>query len=150
MQKSFYEIDPKWIPILAIYASIMTISIVIVRVWYKRYKSIPDKQVIAKLKKVSNYFGFGATNDGMPSRCTYSIGKYEYNINGNRYTIKLKCSEGLMEQVILYYKKGHRDIRLEKRFELPFYYKLLLLLYFVIGIVLITVLVSQLLGYQVL
>ncbi len=150
MQESFYTIDPKWIPILVIYAVVMAVSLVVFRIWYKRYKSIPDKQVTAKLKKTSDYFGMGETNDGMPSSYTYSIAKYEYYLNENRYTIKLKCQGSVSDEVVLYYKKGRRDVRLEKKFTLPIVYKYLLLLYFVIGIALITVGASQCLGYQIL
>lgn len=150
MQESFYTIDPKWIPILVIYAVVMAVSLVVFRIWYKRYKSIPDKQVTAKLKKTSDYFGMGETNDGMPSSYTYSIAKYEYYLNGNRHTIKLKCQGSVSDEVVLYYKKGRRDVRLEKKFTLPIVYKYLFLLYFVIGIALITVGVSQCLGYQIL
>lgn len=50
-------------PVLIVYAIVMFISIVIYKKWYKRYKSIPDKTVEARLIKTSDYFGDGETNE---------------------------------------------------------------------------------------
>ena len=147
MQTSFYELDPKWTPILIIYTVIMAISIVIVRSWYKKYKNIPDKQLTAKLVKTSFYYGHGESYYGLNS--SFTKAKYEYFLNGNRHTIKLKCSENALEQVVLYYKKGRSDLRIDKRFELPIRYKIMLLFYFVIGTALITILISKILGYPI-
>lgn len=132
-------------PVLIVYAIVMFISIVIYKKWYKRYKSIPDKTVEARLIKTSDYFGDGETNDGLPSTASYIIAKYEYYINNKRHTVKTKCFGSVPESITLYYKKGNWDVRGEKEFSLPYWLSALMIAYFTAGVALITVFISWLL-----
>lgn len=145
----FSSIDSKMIPFLIIYAVIMIISIILYRIWYKKYKNIPDKQVTAKLIKTSNYFGDGGPENTYASRVSYTLAKYEYYIENKRNIVKLTYTGTVPDEVTLYYKKGKSDIRLEKSFSLPFYAVVLSLVYFVIGIAAITVIIGSLFGFKI-
>lgn len=147
--QSFYTVDSKYIPILLIYVAILIPSIIIAVIWYKKYKSIPDKTVTATLIKTTDYSGYGSTNDNLAPQERYTVAKYEYYINGKRHTVIIKCFGEIQKQITLYYKKGVNDIRNKKVFSLPFPKKLLLLLYFVVGIAVITYGIATLLGYKV-
>ena len=148
--ESFETYDlAEWFPVLVIYAILVTISVIVCRKLYTRYKNLPDKTVEAKLIKKSRYYGSGETNDGLPSSARYIIAKYEYNINSIRHTVKTQCFGSVPDTIILYYKKGNRDIRAEKTFSLPDKYKVFIGLWFIVGVTLLTIGISLMLGIEV-
>ena len=139
----------EWFPVLVIYAILVTISVIVCRKIYTRYKNLPDKTVEAKLIKKSRYYGDGETNDGLPSTASYTIAKYEYRINGLRHTVKTQCFGSVPDTILLFYKKGNGDIRGEKEFSYPNKYKILMGLWFIVGVSLLTIGISLILGIDV-
>ena len=136
-------------PFLVIYDILVTISVIVCRKIYTRYKNLPDKTVEAKLIKKSRYYGDGETNDGLPSTASYTIAKYEYRINGLRHTVKTQCFGSVPDTILLFYKKGNGDIRGEKEFSYPNKYKILMGLWFIVGVSLLTIGISLILGIDV-
>lgn len=150
LNESFDTINyAEWVPVLIIYAIITTLSVIVCRKIYTRYKNLPDKTVEANLIKKSRYYGYGETNDGLPATATYIIAKYEYYINGRRHTAKTKCFDSVPDTILLFYKKGNRDIRGEKEFSYPDKYKILMGLWFIVGVTLLTIGVSVALNIPV-
>lgn len=142
-------VSKEWLPVLIIYCAIMAICIAIYKVWVGRYKKTPDKRITAHLIKESDYFGDGGPENGLAARVAYTLAKYEYYIDQKRHCIKLKFTGKVPETVELYYKKGNRDIRINKRFYLPTILKVFLSLIFVVGVPLLTIAISRLLGYEI-
>lgn len=150
LDESFETYDlAEWAPVLIVYAVLVTISVIVFRKIYTRYKNLPDKTVEAILIKKSRYYGSGETNDGLPSSARYIIAKYEYYINGIRHTVKTQCFGSVPDTILLFYKKGNSDIRGEKEFSLPGKYKVLMAIWFTAGIALITIGLSWVLGFEV-
>ncbi|WP_407721616.1 hypothetical protein [Ruminococcus sp. JE7B6] len=150
LNESFETINlDEWFPVLITYAIVLAISIIICRKLINNYKKIPDKCVDARLIKTSDYFGDGETNDGLPSTASYTIAKYEYYINNCRHTIKTKCFDSIPKNITLYYKKGNSDIRVEKTFSLPDKYKILMGVWLILGVTIITIIISWAFGFEV-
>lgn len=150
LDESFETYDlAQWFPVLVIYAILVTISVIVCRKLYTRYKNLPDKTVEAKLIKKSRYYGDGETNDGLPATASYIIAKYEYRIDGRRHTVKTKCFGSVPDTILLFYKKGNGDIRGEKEFSYPDKYKILMGLWFIVGVSLLTIGISLILGIDV-
>lgn len=150
LDESFETINiVEWVPVLLIYAIVLIISIIICRKLIKNYKKIPDKCVDARLITTSDYFGDGETNDGLPSTVSYTIAKYEYYINNRRHTLKTKCFDSIPKSITLYYKKGNKDIRVEKAFSLPDKYKILMGVWLILGVTIITIIISWAFGFEV-
>ena len=150
LDESFETYDfVQWFPVLVIYAILVTISVIICRKLYTRYKNLPDKTVEAKLIKKSRYYGDGETNDGLPATVSYIIAKYEYRIDGRRHTVKTQCFGSVPDIILLFYKKGNGDIRGEKEFSYPDKYKILMGLWFIVGVSLLTIGISLMLGIDV-
>ena len=93
--------------------------------------------------------GESKTNDGLPATASYIIAKYEYYINGIRHTVKTQCFGSVPDTIILFYKKGSGDIRGEKEFSYPDKYKVLMGLWFIVGVSLLTIGISLMLGIDV-
>ena len=150
VNESFETYDlAEWFRVLVIYAILVTISVIVCRKLYTRYKNLPDKTVEAKLIKKSRYYGDGETNDGLPATASYIIAKYEYRIDGIRHTVKTKCFGSVPDTILLFYKKGSSDIRAEKTFSLPDKYKVFIGLWFIVGVTLLTIGISLMLGVEV-
>ena len=124
-----------------IYVVLMVISIIAYRKWYKHYKNIPDKTTVGRLIKTQSKFGEeGIYDDG---RATYLVGTYEFEIGGKRYKDRFSNEKGLSDEIILYYKKGRKDVRAKKKFTLAPIKVFFAFVYFAFGVLLLTILLSK-------
>ena len=138
-------------PIVFVFAGIITISLLVLKRKKKRYESIPTKIVFGQLIKTTDYIG-DTTADYSDYRQSFTVGKYEYWIDGKKYIKEIKTAYGgeLKDKIPIYYKKGKSDASLEPNVTSPVCGKLLLVVYFAIVCPVLTVAVwialKQLIG----
>lgn len=131
-----------------LYIGLIIAGIIVYRRWKKAYFNIPEKTVTATLIKRRDYYGDGGKGYPLDERVSYSIGKYEYRLNGKRYTAKLRFTGSVPEEATLYYRKGSFDIRTRRAFLAPDRVRLFAAFYFIIGAALAAFFVTKLLGFD--
>lgn len=103
--------------------SVLTLVILFImgyRRGVKRYRSIPEKPLEARLLK--ERFGHDKSYPDRP----VAVGVYEYTLEGKTHRIKLqKMNPGFPDTATLFYRKGRRDIHLKDHDDIPLYYRLL-------------------------
>lgn len=142
------EMSSEDIRFLFIYIIVFAISIFFYRRWKNNYKNIPYKSTEATLLRTRSYdshYGYAETR-----HASYYVGTYEFFMDGKRHTTKFKFYTSPPEHGILYYRKGIKDIEWGKsdKFKLSVKTTFFVFLYFLIGVILISVCIEKLLfGY---
>lgn len=137
------EMTPDTIFVMIVYFTIFAISLFFYRKWKKKYKNLPYKSteaVFIKKKYRHSDYGYGASR-----HAPYYKAKYEFYIDGKRYTEEFDFHSLPPKTGTLYYKKGVKDVRwdIPKVFAVPARTSFYIFLYFSVGIALITGLIYK-------
>ena len=119
--------------IAGIFFAIVVLSVIIMKIRKKAFYKIPVKTTVARLIKTTDYMS-DTTAQYAEQRQGYTVGKYEYSIDGKKYKIQLKTGYGgsLKDQITLYYRKGHQDISTNQNVTPSDRRSLLLVVYFAV------------------
>ena len=131
-----------------IYIISLVVGIIVYGRWKKKYRRIPEKTVTATLIRQSDYFGDGGRDYPLDPRVSYSVGKYEYSLDGRRHVIKLRFTGSIPDTATLYYRKGSSDVRTRSGNLPPDRVRVFAILYFLIGAALVAFLVTKAFGFD--
>ena len=98
--------------VFAIYVVLVFLTVLVIRRQNKVFARIPVKTTLAHLVKRTDFIG-DSSAEYFEQRRASTVGKYQYAINGKTYTMQIQTAYGgsLQEELVLYYKKGHGDVR---------------------------------------
>ncbi len=102
------------VPIACIFALLVLVTVIIIKRQNRKFYSIPVKSTTGHLIKSTDYVA-DTTAEYAEQRQASTVGRYEYYIDGKKYTREVKTGYGgvLKDQITIYYRKGNSDASLD-------------------------------------